>query len=61
MTHDEELLVIGGLLKSFAALAARGDTVPTGVVEAVLERPARPFADYVADAAACGVWRQSRT
>ncbi len=40
----------------FAALAARGDTVPTGVVEEVLGRPARPFADYATDAAARGVW-----
>ncbi|TFV62466.1 UNVERIFIED_ORG: NmrA family transcriptional regulator [Bacillus sp. AZ43] len=48
--------VVGSLVEGFAALAARGDTTPTGVVERVLGRPARSFDDYVADAAARGVW-----
>jgi hypothetical protein len=49
--------VIEGLIENFQRLAARGDTRPTGVVEAVLGRPARDFADYVAEAATRGVWR----
>lgn len=48
--------VVEPLVERFGRLAARGDTAPTGVVEAVVGRPARPFADYVADAAARGVW-----
>jgi uncharacterized protein YbjT (DUF2867 family) len=46
-----------GLIENFQRLAARGDTRPTGVVGDVLGRPARDFADYVAEAAARGVWR----
>lgn len=41
----------------FGAVAALGDTQPTGVVESVLGRPARDFADYAGDAAARGAWR----
>ncbi len=48
--------VVESLIDAFAALAARGDTEPTGVVERVLGRPARSFPDYVTDAAARGVW-----
>ena len=48
--------VIDMLAGSYAALAARGDTAPTGVVEKVLGRPGRDFTDYVAAAAARGVW-----
>ncbi|MBX9243710.1 NAD(P)H-binding protein [Actinotalea ferrariae] len=48
--------VVESLVERFGRLAARGDTVPTGAVEAVVGRPARPFADYVADAAARGAW-----
>lgn len=48
--------VVESLIAGFAALAARGDTEPTGVVEKALGRPARPFADYVAEAAARGIW-----
>jgi uncharacterized protein YbjT (DUF2867 family) len=47
---------VEGLIAGFGALAARGDTTPTGVVERVLGRPARAFADYVTDAAARGGW-----
>jgi uncharacterized protein YbjT (DUF2867 family) len=49
--------VIQGLIENFQRLAARGDTRPTGVVEDVLGRQARDFADYVAEAAARGAWR----
>jgi uncharacterized protein YbjT (DUF2867 family) len=49
--------VIEGLIENFERLAARGDTRPTGVVEEVLGRPARDFADYAAEAAARGIWR----
>ncbi|MEV0897124.1 NAD(P)H-binding protein [Actinoplanes sp. NPDC049802] len=48
--------VIDGLIGDFTALEERGDTAPTGVVEKVLGRPGRDFADYAADAAARGVW-----
>lgn len=48
--------VVDGLIEGFAALAGRGDTEPTGDVEAVLGRPARSFEAYVSDAAARGVW-----
>lgn len=48
--------VIDALVAGFAALEARGDTAPTGVVERLLGRPGRDFADYAADAAARGVW-----
>ncbi|MGY0232247.1 NmrA family NAD(P)-binding protein [Longispora urticae] len=41
---------------NFAAAAAQGDTRPTGVVEEILGRPARDFADYAREAAARGVW-----
>jgi uncharacterized protein YbjT (DUF2867 family) len=49
--------VIEGLIENFQRLAARGDTRPSGVVEGVLGRPARDFADYAAEAAARGIWR----
>jgi len=49
--------VIEGLIENFQRLAARGDTRPTGVVEEVLGRPARGYADYVAEAAARRAWR----
>jgi uncharacterized protein YbjT (DUF2867 family) len=49
--------VIEGLIENFQRLAARGDARPTGVVEEVLGRPARDFADYAAEAAARGIWR----
>jgi uncharacterized protein YbjT (DUF2867 family) len=49
--------VIEGLIENFQRLAARGDTRPTGVVEDFVGRPARDFADYVAEAAARGAWR----
>ncbi|MFC4553924.1 NAD(P)H-binding protein [Georgenia faecalis] len=62
--YREQMLAVGlpeeaveGLIQSFAPVAEAGDTHPTGVVEAVLGRPARPFADYVAAAAARGVWQ----
>ncbi|HWS33886.1 MAG TPA: NAD(P)H-binding protein, partial [Actinoplanes sp.] len=48
--------VIETLLAGYAALRALGDTEPTGVVERILGRPGRDFADYAADAAARGVW-----
>ena len=48
--------VVEGLIASFAAVARAGDTTPTGTVERVLGRPARPFAEYVAEAAGRGVW-----
>ncbi|MDI6103702.1 NAD(P)H-binding protein [Actinoplanes sp. NEAU-A12] len=48
--------VIDMLAANYATLAARGDTEPTGVVEKVLGRPGRDFTDYVAAAAARGVW-----
>ncbi len=48
--------VVEGLIASFAAVARAGDTVPTGTVERVLGRPARPFAEYVSEAAARGAW-----
>jgi uncharacterized protein YbjT (DUF2867 family) len=46
-----------GLIENFQRAAAEGDTRPTGVVEEVLGRPAREFADYAAEAAARGIWR----
>ncbi|SDT00364.1 SDR family oxidoreductase [Actinoplanes derwentensis] len=49
--------VIEALVTGYSALAARGDTEPTGVVERILGRPGRDFADYAADAAARGVWK----
>jgi uncharacterized protein YbjT (DUF2867 family) len=45
-----------GLIENFQRAAAQGDTRPTGVVEEVLGRPARDFADYAAEAAARGIW-----
>jgi uncharacterized protein YbjT (DUF2867 family) len=52
--------VVEGLIAGFAALAARGDTRPTGVVEAVLGRPARSLRAYAENAAARGVWGSQR-
>ncbi|GIE77068.1 NmrA family transcriptional regulator [Actinoplanes philippinensis] len=49
--------VIETLIADFGRLAARGDTRPTGAVERILNRPGRDFTDYVAEAAARGVWR----
>jgi uncharacterized protein YbjT (DUF2867 family) len=48
--------VVESLIGGFQRLQARGDTVPTGAVERILQRPGRDFAGYVADAAARGVW-----
>ena len=48
--------VVEMLAGNYARLAARGDTEPTGVVEKILGRPGRDFADYASAAAARGVW-----
>jgi uncharacterized protein YbjT (DUF2867 family) len=48
--------VVEMLAGNYARLAARGDTEPTGVVEKILGRPGRDFADYASEAAARGVW-----
>lgn len=50
--------VLEHLMHGFTALQTRGDTAPTGVVEDVLGRGARPFADYATDAAARGAWNR---
>jgi uncharacterized protein YbjT (DUF2867 family) len=44
-------------IRNLSAAAAKGDTTPSGVVEAVLQRPAKDFSAYVHDAAERGVWR----
>jgi len=48
--------VVEELVTRFGAVAAAGDTTPTGTVERVLGRPARSLAQYAQEAAARGVW-----
>jgi len=48
--------VVEELVTRFGAVAAAGDTIPTGTVERVLGRPARTLTEYAAEAAARGVW-----
>jgi uncharacterized protein YbjT (DUF2867 family) len=48
--------LVEAMLANYAALTARGDTAPTGAVEAVLGRPGKDFADYARETAAEGVW-----
>lgn len=48
--------VVDGLIAGFAALEARGDTGPTGVVETVLGRPARSLRSYAEQAAERRAW-----
>lgn len=48
--------VVEELITRFGAVAAAGDTTPTGTVERVLGRPARTLTEYAAEAAARGVW-----
>lgn len=48
--------VVDGLLAGFAALDARGDAVPTGVMESVTGRPARSLRSYAVQAAQRGAW-----
>ncbi|BEL04715.1 NAD(P)H-binding protein [Actinoplanes sichuanensis] len=48
--------IVESLIEGYTRLRARGDTEPTGTVEAILGRPGRDFADYAAEATARGVW-----
>ncbi|MGC5628097.1 NAD(P)H-binding protein [Georgenia sp. Z1344] len=50
--------VVDGIVAQFAPLRAAGDTTPTGTVERVLGRPARPFEVYAEEAARRGVWSE---
>jgi uncharacterized protein YbjT (DUF2867 family) len=50
-------VAIDTLIENFSALAAQGDTKPTGIVEEILHRPGKGFSAYAREAAARGVWR----
>ncbi len=49
--------LIDTMVENYAAVAARGDTEPTGVVEEVLGRPGKDFSAYAQEAAAAGTWK----